>query len=274
MTQMYEQYIYINFKCVWQYPQYMYTQSWCFTARQRRSHYFLGAPEMQTMTIYFTARQRRSHYIFRGAPEQQRPQQHTQIHTHANPRVSIAIRWTSMMLLRDCGTIWRKWSMLVPLGWMLVTPPDRIRQYWNECLLPLLIDAANSLNPLGADLGPTWANMDQLWTWAQLEPKIVSCWGNLALKLHSIRGPEPPWAEPDPSWPSPCCHSGILASQISHLEPTRPKVEPKRASQTSNSDPQTKTPKWSSQWPFSWIQPPQPPTSPQPLTAQARRNGD
>ena len=72
--------IYINFKCVWQYPQLMYTQSWCFTARQRRSHYFLGAPDHDN--------------IFHGAPETQPlyfqrrardpTQQHTQIHTHAN----------------------------------------------------------------------------------------------------------------------------------------------------------------------------------------------
>ena len=98
--------IYINFKCVWQYPQYMYTQSWCFTARQRRSQPLFSRrarPEMQTMTIYFTARQRRSHYIFRGAPEQQRPQQHTQIHTHAN----IAIVYHSWHFDNHLSTVHR-----------------------------------------------------------------------------------------------------------------------------------------------------------------------
>ena len=80
----------------------MYTQSWCFTARQRRSHYFLGAPDHDN-TIYFTARQRRSHYIFRGAPEQQRPQQHTQIHTHAN----IAIVYHSWHFDNHLSTVHR-----------------------------------------------------------------------------------------------------------------------------------------------------------------------
>ena len=84
---------------------------------------FHGAPETQP-AIIFSARQARDadhDNIFHGAPETQplyfqrraRAAAATATHTNTHTRQSKGVNsdkvdLTSMMLLRDCGTIWRK----------------------------------------------------------------------------------------------------------------------------------------------------------------------
>ena len=88
------------------------------------------------------------------------------------------------------------------------------------------------LTKLGPKLAPSWLKLGPCWT------QVGSSLAQVGPMLPPVVGPQPPLGQPKHFRTPSLLPLGLPNS---HLHPTKPKLDPKRASQTSNLVPRTPT---------------------------------